>query len=159
MVNINYEAERRTNIRIQEKNPSEKTHRTSGWCLGFSIIFASTRLCISQLTNIVFRHDPDDCPATNSDTLSYNTQDRQCPVYINAGFRRGRSRKAMSIKCCVCVCSCSYSACKVPATHYIAICGLSGSTIRLHIISKTEIFFGKKVIGHKMVMILSTNFV
>ena len=89
-MNIRYEAERRTNFRIEEKNPSEKTHRTSGSCLGFSIIFASTHLCISQLINIIFRHDPDDYPATHSDALSYNTQDRQCPVRTNAAFRRGR---------------------------------------------------------------------
>jgi len=45
-----------------------------------------------------------------------------------------RSRKYSILR--VCVCSLIYLACKELATYYIAICGLSDSTIFIHIISQ-----------------------
>jgi len=70
----------------------------------------------------------------------------------------------------VCVCSLRYPACNAHAPHYIVICGLSGSTIFLHIISQTVRFFGGRGVGwggvggHKLSnikcdSIFSTNFV
>ena len=102
-MNIRYEAERRTNFRIQEKNPSEKTHRTSGRCLGFSITFGSTSLRISQLIDIISRHDPDDYPATRSD--AHTTMSCTYKRSLQARSRNHcYSGKAMSIKWCVCAC-------------------------------------------------------
>jgi len=58
------------------------------------------------------------------------------------------------------VCSLSYTACKLHVPYYIVICGLSGCTILLHIYLINSTIFGKKVIGHKIcVLISSTTFV
>jgi len=49
----------------------------------------------------------------------------------------------------VCVCSLIYPSCKELATYYIAICGLYGSTIFLHIVSRIARFFEKKLFNVK----------
>jgi len=47
-----------------------------------------------------------------------------------------------------------------PASHCILICGLSGYSIVFHIISQKALFLKKKIIDHKMyVMVFSTNYV
>jgi hypothetical protein len=46
---------------------------------------------------------------------------------------------------CVCVCSLSCPACKGHALYYTALCGLSGSNIVFHMISKTAQFWKKKL--------------
>jgi hypothetical protein len=47
-------------------------------------------------------------------------------------------------------CSLTYPACQAHTSHYIVICGLSGSTTLFDIISKNGMIFGKEGIEHKM---------
>ena len=59
----------------------------------------------------------------------------------------------------VCVCSLSYPACNAHAPYYIAICGLSGTTI-FSTLSRKRHNFREKCIEHKMcVLVFSTTFV
>ena len=63
------------------------------------------------------------------------------------------------------VCLCILTFVRQPANHilsvqhYITICGLSGSTIFFHIISKWHDYWKKKIMEYKIcVLIFSTNF-
>jgi hypothetical protein len=59
---------------------------------------------------------------------------------------------------CVCVCDLNYPARKAHAPYNIVTWGLSGYTIFLHIIPRTELFFRKEVTDHKTrVLTFSTS--